>query len=357
MNETLSQQRADLLSAILEGSWRATPSPPLSLSESQLDEVTPLLYGSGAAALGWRRLSKTDLKSLPSAVLLQQAYRLQVLQSAIHEEKIKTVFHLLRESAIEPILVKGWAAAGLYPERALRPYGDIDLCFGAGDYQAAADILAGPAAAGCWADLHRGFSELPDRSFEQLFARSRSLPLGDLSVRVLSPEDHLALLAIHLLKHGAWRPLWLCDIGAAVESLPPDFDWDVCLGSSKHQATWIACAIGLANRLLGARLADVPAAIRNQKLPKWLVSNVRKQWENPFATNQPPMRHPRPMITHVRDPRGIWQAIQDRWPNPIIATISVNGKLNDAPRFPYQLANCFSRIATFLAQLPKQLQR
>jgi hypothetical protein len=357
MKEALGQTRAKLVCTILEGSWRSEPNPPLCISQSQLDEVTPLLYGSGAAALGWRRLRHTELQDRPSAVLLQQAYRLQSLQSAIHEENIQTVFRLLRESSIEPILVKGWAAAGLYPERALRPYGDIDLCCRAADQQIAKAVLAGPAASGCWADLHSGFSELKDRNFEQLFERSRTLPLGDSSVRVLSAEDHLALLAIHLLKHGAWRPLWLCDIAAAVEALPRGFNWEVCLGSTKRHATWIGCVIGLANRLLGAQLDQVPLAVRNQTLPKWLVTNVLKEWESPFAGNQPPMRHPLPMMDHVRHPMGIWQALQDRWPNPIIATISVNGSLNGVPRFPYQLANCISRIASFLAHLPRELRR
>ena len=356
MKEDLLKHRGDLVSVVLGGAWRRPPATSLSLSKSQLDEVTPLLYGSGAAALGWWRVRDTELGKTSSAEVLHQAYRLLVLQSAIHEEHIKTVFRLLRGHSIEAILVKGWVAAGLYPERALRPYGDIDLCVKTSDWKTASEVLASPEAAGCWTDLHEGFSELNDRTIDQLFERSRLLDLEDVQVRVLSPEDHLALLAIHLLKHGAWRPLWLCDIGAAIESLPSDFDWDICLGHNKRRAGWIACAIGLAHRLLGARIQDLPTAIRNQKLPDWLVHNVLKQWENPFATNQPPMSHPLPIMESLRHPNGIWKAIRARWPNPIIATISVNGKLNGAPRFPYQLGNCVSRLGRFLAHLPKELR-
>jgi len=39
---------------------------------------------------------KQNLGNAPPAVLLQQAYRLHALQSAIHEENIQTVFRLLR---------------------------------------------------------------------------------------------------------------------------------------------------------------------------------------------------------------------------------------------------------------------
>jgi len=114
----------------------------LDISEQELDQVTPLLYGSGAAALGWWRVRQTDLRATSSAQLLREGYRLQSLQGAIHEENIKNVLQLLRESSIESILVKGWAAASLYPERALRPYGDIDLCVRASSYSAAAAVLA-----------------------------------------------------------------------------------------------------------------------------------------------------------------------------------------------------------------------
>src|SRR2546426_7669112 len=148
MEESLVETGGSLVCAILAGSWRHTPSPSLAISSTQLDEVLPLLYGSGAAALGWWRIRHTALKTTPSAEVLRQAFRLQALQSAIHEEKLKTVFGLLRESSIEPMLVKGWAAASLYPERALRPYGDIDLCVRPSQYKSATALLASPEAAG-----------------------------------------------------------------------------------------------------------------------------------------------------------------------------------------------------------------
>lgn len=355
MKQILTETRGTLLCAILAGAWRPTLTSPLNISEQQLDEIAPLLYGSGGAALGWWQVRQTELSPTSSAEVLHQAYRLQVLQSAIHEEKIKTVFRLLRESSIEPMLVKGWAAASLYPERALRPYGDIDLCVRPSDYKTAAAILAGPEATGCWVDLHNGFSELKDRTVDQLFERSRLIALDTEQIRVLSGEDQLGLLAVHFLKHGAWRPLWLCDIGAAIESLPTSFDWDICLGRDKKRAGWISCAIGLAHRLLGARQQDLPLSVRNQRLPDWLIRNILTQWEKPFASNQPPMSHPLPMVSHIRHPGGFWKGLRDRWPNPIIATISVNGKLNDAPRLPYQLGNCAARLVRFLTHLPKEL--
>ena len=348
MNETLEHSRVDLLRRILSGSWRANSLAHLKLSELELDEVTPLLYGSGAAALGWWRVRDTELRTTSSAGVLHQAYRLQVLQSGIHEEKIKKVFHLLRQHSIEPILVKGWAAAGLYPERGLRPYGDIDLLVKPEQYETAAGLLASPEVKDCWVDLHRSISELDDRPLEKLFARSELLPLGEGTVRVLAPEDHLALLAVHLLKHGAWRPLWLCDIGAAIESLPPTFDWGMCLGPVRRRAGWIKGSIELASYFLEAKTDHLPPSMKGSELPRWLIEAVRKEWRNPFAMNQPPMRHPLPIARQLKDPAGLFKAVRERWPNPIIATVSVNGQFNCLPRLPYQLGNWALRAARFL---------
>jgi hypothetical protein len=352
MTEEFAESRSQIVSAVLAGSWRRSNFPQLTISESQLDEVTPLLYGSGAGALGWWRVRESHLRTTASAGVLQQAYRLQVLQAEIHAEKIQKVFRLLRGAAIEPILVKGWAASSLYPEHGLRPYGDIDLLVKPEQYQTAVELLAGPGYNDCWVDLPRHCSELADRPVAQLFARSRLLPLGDSTVRVLSPEDHLALLAIHLLKHGAWRPLWFCDIGAVVEGLPPNFDWDLCLGANKRRALWIKCAIGLTSSLLGARIDQLPATIKGD-LPRWLVKVVRREWQHPFAANKPPMNHPVPIGAQLRGGDGLIEALRQRWPNPILATVSINGAFNRFPRFPYQLSNCALRAMRLLLHSPR----
>lgn len=344
MKTTANLRKGRLVAKVLAGSWRASDLPALDISQLELDEVAPLLYGSGAAALGWRRLRRTKLRDVPSAELLHQAYRLLALQSDIHEEKIERVFRVIREAGIDAVLAKGWAAAGLYPERTLRPYGDIDICVRPAQFNRAEGILSAPELADCRIDLHQHFSEIDDRGIEDLFARSRFVQLGAERIPILGPEDHLALLSIHLLKHGAWRPLWLCDIGAAIESLPPDFDWDICLGRNEKRAGWIVSAIGLAHHLLQADLATLPDSTAAKNLPAWLVENVLKQWANPFAIDQPPMRHPIPMAAQWKSPRGLGRALRERWPDPILATVSVNGRFNRFPRWPYQIANCMSRV-------------
>jgi hypothetical protein len=325
----------------------------LNLSEAELDEVTPLLLGSGAAALGWRRIANTDLQATPSGEVLHQVYRLQALQAEILERKIEKVFRLLRQSQIEGILAKGWVAAANYSDSGLRPTGDMDICVRPENFKLAEEVVHAPEANDCRVDLHKRFHEFKDRSIDEIFARSRLVSLGEEEVRILCPEDHLALLCIHFLRHGAWRPLWLCDIAVAIESLPPSFDWSICFGRNKTRASWITCAIGLARQLLGAKTDNLPISSGAMKLPAWLVENVLQQWANPFPSNQAPMNHPLPMAHVLRHPSGLLEGLRERWPNAILATVSVDGRFNNFPRLPYQLANCISRIGRLLIHEPR----
>src|SRR5260370_228788 len=93
----------------------SSPDPPTSSS------APPLLYGSGAGALGWWRVRETDLRDSPSAELLHQAFRLQTLYAQIQQNKIQKVVRALRDANVEPILIKGWAIARFYPHQGLRP--------------------------------------------------------------------------------------------------------------------------------------------------------------------------------------------------------------------------------------------
>jgi len=92
----------------------------------------------------------------------------------------------------------------------LRPYGDIDLCFRPEHYEAAAAVMSTPEGEKYNVDMHKGFEKLDDQSLDKLFARSQTIRLGDVDVRILRLEDQLRILCTYLLRHGAWRPLWLC---------------------------------------------------------------------------------------------------------------------------------------------------
>jgi hypothetical protein len=320
----------------------------LEISETELERITPLLLGSWAGALGWWRVRNSSLKATRAAELMQ-AYRLHALHTHLYERHIKQSFELLRLANIEPILIKGWASARLYPEPGLRPYVDIDLCVAPAQYFEAKAVLQSEESKGCWVDLHQGLSRFDDRSWDELYACSQLVELDDTKVRVLGAEDHLRVMCVHLLGHGAWRPIWLCDIAAALESAPKNFDWDYFLGDDKRRATWLACTIGLAHQLLGAEVRDTPLAEQARHLPNWLVPSVLKQWEMPYATQH---EAPKVMISYFRQPTGLLRAIRRRWPNPITATFRMGASFNQLPRMPFQMADYFIQSAKFLLRLP-----
>jgi hypothetical protein len=343
-----AKSRGRLVAAMLDGSWRPAPTA-FDLSASELEEIAPLLQRSGAAALSWRRIRYSNLRDAPAAKELRQAYRLNTLQAVINQQTIEGVIALLRSVEIDPILIKGWAVARIYTEHGLRPYGDIDLCVRPEQFASARTALNNLPGKQYEVDLHCGFEKFDCGSVDEIYARSQLVLLGESNVRVLSSEDHLRILCIHMLREGAWRPLWLCDIAAVVESLPANFDWDFCLGENRRQADWVLCSISLAQQLLGADISGTPAAHRKRRLPRWLIPTILKEWESvlPSMTR----RHHAPIANYLRSPAGVLRGLRHRWPNPIEATISVRGSFNDLPRFPFQLCNCLARTARFAARL------
>jgi hypothetical protein len=354
MVEAFSSSRGSMVATMLTGSWRYSP-PAFGRSAAELEELAPLLLNSGAAALCWWRVRHCDLRTIPAATELQQAYRLNTLRAAIQRQAIERVITRLRSNGIEPILVKGWAVARLYPEQGLRPCGDIDLCVRPEQFAAAERALSEIPEGQYDVDLHCGFTKFGDDSVDEIYARSQLLRLEETDVRVLCPEDQLRVIAIHMLREGAWRPLWLCDIAVAVESRSAEFDWTTCLTKNRRRADWAICAIRLAEQLLGADISNTPAAERTNPLPRWLISTILKEWGAQFPSMT--QRHRAPMKSFLRSPAGVIKGLRHRWPNPIEATISMGGLFRDSPRIPFQLGNCLARATKFTARLPKSLRR
>jgi hypothetical protein len=285
------------VAAVLAGAWRRTP-PALDLPASTLAAVAPTLAVGGAGALAWHRLRETPLRFTSVCRELRQHYRLQTLQALDREEAIRVLLVRLRAAGTEPILIKGWSSARLYPEPALRPVGDVDLCVPPDQLSAAATLLSA-APLPCPVDLHAGVPDLPDRRWDDVYRRARLVALGDAAVRVLGPEDQLRLLCLHLARHGFARPLWLCDVGAWLEQLPADFDWDCFRRGDKHLTAWASCVLGLAGRFLGAHTDGVPFTV--ERTPPWVERAVLWCWG--AGRGRPPrhyLRHPAEIVRRWR---------------------------------------------------------
>jgi Uncharacterised nucleotidyltransferase len=346
MPEMESPGRA--VAAALAGSWLKSP-PRSTMAARDVATIAPLLLKSGAAALGWWRFRGSGGQLLSAVRSLREPYLQYAIQAVEHERQVAGAFRLLRAGGVDPILIKGWAIARAYPEAGLRPPGDIDLYVSPEQHVKARAVLNSAKCKEYWVDLdHDEITRFSDFGFAELFCRSEIVNLDGTEIRVMGAEDHLRILCLHLLKHGAWRPLWLCDVGAALESRSSSFDWDRCLGRNKRRADWIACTVGLANRLLGADLEDVPAKIRANKLPSWLMSSVLKQWSTPYPSNLPSFAT---QMKTVLGKSGILRAVRQRWPNPIQATVDANGRFDNMTRLPFQLGNCLARSVKFCLHL------
>ena len=344
------RERGQLLAVALAGSWRPVP-PQVDFAPVEWDATVVRLLETGAGGLGWWRVRGSELRNLPASRLLQDAYRLHSMEALVREHVLPQVFARCRASRVEPLLAKGWVVARHYAEPGLRPYVDIDLFVRPEEHAAAEAALATTWPMQLAVDLHRGFPDLADHPLEEVFAHSRIRSCGGAEIRTVGPEDELRHLCVHLLRHGAWRPLWLCDVAAALESVDTSFDWDYCLRGSRQRTQAVACAVGLAHQLLGARVDHTPLADRARRLPRWLVPSVLRQWGRRYERFTDA-----PLAATLRHPVEILPALRRRWPNPVESTMFVRGPFNNVPRLPVQLADCLVRAASFLLRLPHDLR-
>ncbi len=180
-------------------------------------------------------------------------------------------------------------------------------------------------------DVHAGVADLDDRTYEGLQARTQLVPLGRQSIRVLGPEDQLRHLALHLMRHGAWRPLWLCDLAVLLEQLPASFDWDYCVSGRPYLRDWVVAALGLAGRLLDANVQPV-GPLRGAFNARWLADTVLHLWSRGSDANDA-------VVDPIMSSLGSWQAlrraIRQRWPNPIRAALKL--RLSPFGRWPAPL--------------------
>lgn len=339
-----------LIAQTLAGSWRTVP-PPLELEAGELSAITPQLLGAGVAGLAWRRVRDSHLKNTPSAAELRSHYERNAVLAVMRRQGIESVIAALNSAGIESMLVKGLAAARLYGDEGLRPYVDADVCVAQRQIEPAQVVLKGLSDTGVAVDLHREFDTLGGGDWEEICSRSQLMQLGESEVRIPSAEDHLRILSIHMLREGAWRPLWLCDVASAVESRPTNFDWNICVGQSRQTSNWINCALKLAHELLGAKITGTPAAGDAKPLPQWLTGTVLREWEATAPSMT--LRHRSPMASHLRSPRTLLPGFRHRWPNAIEGTIVSRALFNDLPRFPFQLTAYMMRGAHFALGLSR----
>jgi hypothetical protein len=335
-------QRGRTVSSLLRRAWLA--SPERREEPADLASIEEILIRSGTAPLAWHALRSKSA----AADRLHDAWRMSRLQAARGRRRAAAAVAFFADRGIETLLIKGWAVACLYPEPALRPYTDTDLAAGPERFERAEKLLAelpedcGPV------DLHALPEEWRDREWRTLVARAVRERVEDRDVLIPSPEDHLRLLAIHAMKHGIFRPLWLCDLGVALESSGTGFDWANFCSGDRWLTECALVALRLAGSLLGAKLEGTPAAWLAP--PAWAEAAVLKEWSDPRR-----WPHGHAMIGDVvrRHPYSLVRELARRWPGAVEATYNLRAPWTRLPRLPLQLAEAVRKLPA----IPRQLRR
>ena len=254
------------------------------------------------------------------------------------EIRVGRAFKLFRESGIEPILIKGWAAARFYPPEHIRLATDTDFAVSSADFEIANDLVHASSADGLAVDLHRELRHLDTVEWLDLVKHSRLIKTEQGNFRVLRPEDHLRVLCVHWLTDGGSNKERLWDIYYSVANRPPDFDWDRFLQPvSEKRQRWLICTIGLAKHFLGLDLSRTPIDNRADDLPQWLVKTVEHEWAAEIK--------PLPLEVSLFDRKMLFAQIKRRMrPNPIWATVQMEGSFDARTRFFYKIGNTFARI-------------
>lgn len=263
--------------------WQSD-APPTPVTDAEFISVLPIVIRSGSVGLVWPRMRDRFDPDGAVAMAMEAANQAQVRHNALVEERISQAASRMKIAGIEPVIVKGWSVARLYPKALVRIAGDIDLVVSDRDFFDALETLYGWAeetgeitismhdprgrpdpvrktarsgAGSVDIDLHRS-SQWADSPSPDFLDHSLWIPVGNEGIHGLAPEDNLRLLSFHYLRHGATRLLRLCDIALVLESRPADFSWNRCLGTDPMRANWVTSTLVLANQLVGAGKQDTP---------------------------------------------------------------------------------------------------
>jgi len=224
----------------------------------------------GVAPLAAAHLQKLDLMNhLPPQVrtTLLSAYYRNAARNTLLFGVVQEVLQACQRQGMEVIVLKGAALAEtVYPNRAVRPMGDIDFLVRPEMLEAVDDALTAlgyrfvghgrpkaywraqyyeltfepPPAAPLAVPIEVHWAlERASRSFridhDGLWQRAIPATIAGIETHILAPEDQLLHLCIHLCKHAgspaidggrSWRLRAFCDLVAVLCHAGPTLDWE-----------------------------------------------------------------------------------------------------------------------------------
>jgi hypothetical protein len=244
----------------LAGLLRGEP-PPTSV---EWDRVVSLARRHGVSPLLYWRLGREARNALvPPGIweTLQNDYYTAVVQGMLRDQEVGRVLAAFNEAGVPVLLLKGVALAHtVYPDPILRTMGDVDIVVREMQVEQGSETLEklgyeyqpeppqrfnpfNTAFTGersflrrtdrssMLVELHRVFStiELVRRTMaldlETLWSRAASLEIGTATAFLLSPEDQLMHVCLHISMHGFAHLRGYVDIVHIVGAA--QIDWNV----------------------------------------------------------------------------------------------------------------------------------
>ena len=306
----------------------------------------------GIQPLLWRALGAAGERDAfgPAATVLRavaDACRMEAL--LLIPRAVALSVQPLTEAGLEPLVLKGPAVAGRYPEPGLRPMGDIDLLLPVADHARALEVLrraqwhvvrAGGAGhydtqlvhgdvPSLSLEVHYGLEPSSERvtALDPAAIWERRVPLdcAGTSAFGLSRADELVVLAAHAGKpfHGFTRLMWIADLAmivgdAAVRGAP--MDWEVVRTAAEEARclTVVGAALEMARRVG----VDTPSGyfplptygwrgrtLRRLLLVTWpLTTHELHRYHLTYALTDLPVQRVRSLLTLF----GRWHGLQMR---------------------------------------------
>jgi len=272
------------------------------------------LLDQGVAALIWQRWQGRGTPDISAefAACMQTVFYAAIGDAELRQRELQTVLQALHAKDIAVVAFKGAALAQtVYPDVACRPMGDIDLWLKAEQMEEATEVLEqlgyqarhkttrplalmirsrnelpmyGTRSGSGLVELHWGVfpGEWLQRTTQiddpELWARARPATLAGQPALILSPEDNVMQVAVHLaINHNMSSP-WLrglTDIALLARRQP--VDWNVVVERARtwRVATVLWLVLSLAVDLAGLNEAAEavqqlqPSALRRRLLGRF----------------------------------------------------------------------------------------
>ena len=272
--------------------------------------ISPLLY---------HNLSKIDNASIVPARIMEHLrgqYYATFTKNMHYYNELSKILHSLKDAGIEVIVLKGAALAeAVYGDIGLRPFGDVDFLVLEFDLQKTKQKLTEHGYIldehvspmkhnekfGC--DLnyvnnsnvfeihwHIARKTGSDRylkiEIDRMWKNARPARIADVDTFILSPEDLLFHLCIHLPKHRYNRLIWLCDIMEVIRH--SNINWEYVLKNAKKYRAKAYMYYGLhfTDELLGCDGSGIPPNVLSELKPPRIETILFNSILNEILSNK-----------------------------------------------------------------------